>query len=89
MEKFIWYLIFINVITIIIYGIDKILAIKKKRKITRISERWLFLLSLFGGCVGSIIGMKLFRHKTSKWKFWLWNIIMVVVWTYLVYSFIK
>lgn len=89
MESFIWYLVFINIITIIIYGIDKILAIKKKRKVTRISERWLFLISLAGGCVGSIIGMKLFRHKTSKWKFWLWNIIMVVVWTYLVYSFIK
>lgn len=60
------YLIALNIITFLIMGIDKYLAIKKKY---RISEFHLLTLTLFGGSVGSLLGMIIFRHKTKKMKF--------------------
>lgn len=60
------YLIILNIITFLIMGIDKYLAIKKKY---RISEFHLITLTLFGGSVGSLLGMIIFRHKTKKMKF--------------------
>ncbi|MBQ2910106.1 MAG: DUF1294 domain-containing protein [Bacilli bacterium] len=60
------YLIVLNIITFLIMGIDKYLAIKKKY---RISEFHLLTLTLFGGSVGSLLGMIIFRHKTKKMKF--------------------
>lgn len=47
-------------------GIDKRRA---KRGAWRIRERTLFLLALFGGSLGAIAGMWLFRHKTRHWYF--------------------
>ena len=72
-----WYLIGINIITFFIYGLDKHLA---KKKAYRISEYSLFVLSFFGGCVGAILGMKVFRHKTKKASFWILNILFLIIW---------
>ena len=47
-------------------GIDKALA---KRGAWRVPERTLFALALFGGALGGIIGMYLFRHKTRHTSF--------------------
>lgn len=80
-----WYLIY-NGICVVIYGIDKFLAIKRSKN--RISERWLFFLALFGGVFGCLVGMFLFRHKTKKVKFYLWNITMLVIWIYVIFKFI-
>lgn len=60
------YLIIINILSFILYGIDKLKAIKKKEKI---SEKALILIGILGGSIGSLIGMNLFRHKTKKLKF--------------------
>ena len=73
----IWYLISINIITFILYGIDKRLAIKKKN---RISEYTLFVFGFFGGCLGAIIGMNIFHHKTKKFKFWFLNLLFTILW---------
>ena len=73
----IYYIITINIISFILYGIDKYYAIKKKR---RISEYHLLVFSVLGGGIGSIIGMITFHHKTLKIKFWLINLIMSTVW---------
>ena len=62
----IYYLVLVNIISFIIYGIDKYLAIKKRR---RVSEKNLILLSFIGGSIGSILAMNLFHHKTKKKKF--------------------
>lgn len=59
-------LILLNLITFIVFGYDKQLA--KNRK-NRISERSLFLLLFFGGIIGGILGMLVFRHKTNKKSF--------------------
>ena len=70
MDKLIIYIIVINIISFIIYGIDKLLAIKH---LYRISEATLLALSLIGGSIGSILGMFLFHHKTKKIKFVILN----------------
>ena len=62
---FAW-LVFINLFAVIIYGIDKRRAIKDK---WRISESTLLLVAFVGGGLGAFAGMKLFRHKTQKAKF--------------------
>ena len=59
-------LILLNLIAFIAFGYDKQLA--KSRK-NRISERSLFLLLFFGGIIGGILGMLVFRHKTNKNSF--------------------
>lgn len=57
------YIIIINVITFLVYGIDKYLAYKEKR---RVSEKLLLTLALCFGIIGALLGMKVFRHKTKK-----------------------
>ena len=59
------YLVIINVVTFLIYGIDKRKAVKHKY---RISEKTLILMALIGGSIGALIGMKVFRHKTKHLK---------------------
>ena len=79
----IWYLIGINVLAFIIYGIDKSLA---KKGMYRISEYSLFCVSFFGGCIGALLGMNVFHHKTRKVKFWLLNMLFTIMWiTIIVY----
>ena len=65
-KYFIIYLIAINIITFLVMGLDKW---KAKRGSWRIQEATLFGLVLFGGGVGGILGMSVFRHKTKKLKF--------------------
>lgn len=62
----IYYLIFINIVTLLLFIIDKRKAIKKK---WRISELTLLTSSFIGGSIGAMIGMYMFRHKTKHWKF--------------------
>ena len=61
-----WYLLVINILAFVCYGLDKH---KSKRKARRISERWLLLLALIGGSVGAWLGMLVWRHKTKHAKF--------------------
>ena len=61
------YLVIINVIAFIIYGIDKR---KAKKHLWRIPEATLIGLALMGGSVGAFLGMRLFHHKTKHIKFY-------------------
>lgn len=61
-----YYLLIINIITWVAYGLDKGRAKSGKR---RIRERTLLLLALAGGSLGALAGMLMFRHKTRKAKF--------------------
>lgn len=65
MENFGW-IIFLNILTFIVYGIDKY---KAKHNQWRISEKTLLGLAAAGGSVGAFLGMHIFRHKTQHWKF--------------------
>lgn len=60
------YLTVINLTAFLLYGVDKQ---KAKKNLWRIPESSLLLFSLLGGGIGSIIGMKFFKHKTQKLKF--------------------
>ena len=70
MEKFnsclAYYLLAINVVTFIVYGIDKYKAKKAK---WRIPEATLLLLAVLGGSIGAWMGMKVWHHKTMHKKF--------------------
>lgn len=57
------YLLIINIIGFLAMGIDKRRA---KMMEWRIPEKTLFLITLFGGGIGTIAGMYTFRHKTKK-----------------------
>ncbi len=60
------YLLIMNIVGIIIMGLDKHRA-KKNR--WRIPEKTLFIVSAIGGSAGTWAGMYLFRHKTKHWYF--------------------
>ena len=62
----IYYLIFINIVGLLVIYLDKYFA---KNNMYRISENSLFLIAIIGGSIGSIIGMYKFRHKTKHRKF--------------------
>ena len=62
----IYYLLVINAVAFIVYGIDKLKARKGR---WRISEATLLLLALVGGSVGAWLGMKAWHHKTMHLKF--------------------
>lgn len=65
-QFFIIYLVIINFLGFIIMGIDKL---KAKRGSRRVPENTLFMFTILGGGVGTILGMYIFRHKTKKKKF--------------------
>ena len=61
-----YYLIVINIVTFLVYGIDKWEA---KQGSWRISEATLLILAVIGGSIGALLGMKVWRHKTMHKKF--------------------
>ena len=60
------YVIVINVITLMMYGIDKW---KAKHSKWRIPEATLLIMAAVGGSIGAWTGIKLFHHKTLHKKF--------------------
>lgn len=60
------YFILVNTFSFLLMGIDKYKARKNK---WRIKESTLFLSSVIGGSLGSLLGMFFFHHKTKHKKF--------------------
>lgn len=60
------YLVVINVVTFLVYGIDKY---KAQRSRWRIQESVLLGLAVVGGSVGAWLGMMVWHHKTLHKKF--------------------
>ena len=56
----------INIIAFLAFGWDKRQA---ERDGSRIAERTLIGLALFGGALGALVGQQVFRHKTKKQPF--------------------
>ena len=56
----------INFAAFAAFGLDKLLAEHRKR---RVSEAALLQLGFFGGTIGAYAGRALFRHKTRKQPF--------------------
>lgn len=60
------YMVIMSVIGFVSMGIDKKRAINKK---WRIPEKTLFIIAFLGGAAGSVLGMRIFKHKTKHMKF--------------------
>ena len=60
-QTIVYTLICINVVTFVVYGIDKW---KAKQGSWRISEATLLLLAVIGGSLGALLGMQVWHHKT-------------------------
>ena len=61
-----YYLLAINAVAFIVYGIDKY---KAKKGRWRISEATLLTMAAIGGSIGALAGMRLWHHKTMHKKF--------------------
>lgn len=57
------YLVIINVVTFIAFGIDKLKAMSHKYRIRIVT---LLCLAFAGGSAGGLLGMYVFRHKINK-----------------------
>ena len=60
------YLAVMNTFSFLIYGIDKLKAMKG---CWRVPEAFLLLLAVAGGSIGALLGMRVWRHKTLHRKF--------------------
>lgn len=66
MKNIMMYLIFVNLLAFICFGVDKQ---KAKSHQWRISEKTLLGIAVCGGSLGAICGMRIFHHKTKHAKF--------------------
>lgn len=66
MQYLCYYLLIMNAAGFLLMPLDK-----KKAKLGqwRIPETTLMTIAALGGSIGSLLGMKLFRHKTKHLKF--------------------
>ena len=85
---FVVYILIVNVLAFILYGIDKR---RSQRKMYRIPENTLLWMARLGGGVGSWLGIKKFHHKTKHKRFMiivpLWTVLWVVAIVYLVIKY--
>ncbi len=77
-EYVLFYIIFIVLMSFfafVLYGIDKS---KAKKKEYRISEKALLSIGFFGGSIGALIAMQVFRHKTKHYYFYIINVLGLI-----------
>lgn len=79
------YLLIVNIIAFFLMGIDKK---KAQTGAWRIPEKTLFLSAIFGGGVGAIAGMQLFRHKTRHRSFVIGMPLILLAWVILLAALI-
>lgn len=60
-----------------VMGVDKLLA---RGRVSRVSERTLWLTALVGGFPGIFVGGVVFQHKTSKRGFWVPVFAAAAIW---------
>ena len=62
-QIFVFYIFIINMLTFIVFVVDKKRAVKNR---WRISEKTLMTMTVIGGSFGALLSMSMFRHKTRK-----------------------
>ncbi len=75
-EFFIVFFATLNILSFIYFGLDKR---KAKKNQHRVSEKSLLIMTVFGGTIGSILGMLIFNHKTNKRSFILKIFAVIVI----------
>ena len=76
MNALICYIVVINLVSFMMFGIDKY---KARRGQWRISEATLLAVAAIGGSIGAWMGMKVWHHKTLHSKFRYGEPIMLLV----------
>jgi len=80
------YFIIINLVGYVIMAVDKRKSVRNK---WRVKEKTLFAISLAGGALGMMLGMRNFHHKTKKTMFKIGIPILAIlnmgVYIYLIY----
>ncbi len=71
------YILLINIIAFVMYGIDKS---KAKHGKWRIPEATLIGVAALGGSLGALLGMLVWHHKTKKWKFRILVPVFLILW---------
>ena len=79
-------IVIINIVTFIVYGIDKYKAKKGK---WRIPENSLIGLAIIGGSIGAYLGMRVWHHKTMHLKFKYGIPLIIVIQLVIAYMFVK
>lgn len=80
------YLVIINILSLLMFGYDKL---KAKKNGWRIPESRFLVLGFLGGAVGIYIGMKIFRHKTKHMLFVLGIPLLMVLNLVIIYYLIR
>lgn len=63
-------------VTLVVYGLDKLAAIRHRR---RVPEATLHMLALLGGVGGAVAGQWLFRHKVRKTSFMVVTLVIALL----------
>jgi len=74
------YFVIINLLSGLIFSIDKNAARKGRR---RIPERTLHLLEIMGGVFATVLLMYTLRHKNRKISYWAWTWLVLIGWVIL------
>lgn len=75
-----------NVAVFLLYGIDKWKAQHQK---WRIPEVTLLVCALMSGAAGAAIGMRVFHHKTRKWKFRILVPVFLIIQIAIIYGIVR
>ena len=71
------YLIFINLLSGLIFYTDKKNAIRGR---SRIPEQTLHIFELFGGVFANLLLMYTLHHKNRKFSYWIWTWLAGIIW---------
>lgn len=74
-------IIFVNCISLFLYGFDKYLAVRNEGRISEYS----LLIQAALGPFGALLGMMLFRHKIRKLKFFFAPLFILIQIFFLIY----
>jgi uncharacterized membrane protein YsdA (DUF1294 family) len=84
LDIFIYYILLINLSSIVMMYVDKQRSIKHK---WRVPEKRLFLMAVLLGSLGILCGMYLFRHKTKHVSFVFGVPAILIIQIYLLYNY--
>ena len=73
MTEFLVYLLILVLVSLAafcLYANDKM---RSQNELWRIPENCLLAVGFFGGAIGAVVAMRVFRHKTKHWYFWAVN----------------
>ena len=77
-----WYFISINIFTFFLFVIDKLYALKDRKRVPEFS---LLFFSFAGGFIGSTLAIIITRHKIRKTKFMFIHSFITLMWIITIY----